>query len=162
VAVAEPLAVLLLPSQLEAFELEEHALELLSIPRVLALEPGRWRTPAVLRDALAIRQARKLRFPGTPRLLAIYDPLQYPLARALCGRYEGSELWYIRRDPAGLVAAHDDELGELDQLARERATAFLVPDDQSDGWAMPLRLRLRELEIISPRAFVPGARIERR
>ncbi len=36
---SEPLAVLLLPCKLEQFELAKHARGLLSIPRVLALEP---------------------------------------------------------------------------------------------------------------------------
>ena len=56
----DSLAVLLLPSKLEGFELEAHARGLLSIPRVIALEPSRFRTPRLLRNAVGMRQARRL------------------------------------------------------------------------------------------------------
>ena len=45
----DPLAVLLLPGRLEGLELEAHARDLLSIPRVVALEPSRVRPPRFLR-----------------------------------------------------------------------------------------------------------------
>ena len=60
----EPLAVLLLPGRLEGLELEAHARDLLSIPRVVALEPSRLRPRRLLRDAALLRQGRRLRFPG--------------------------------------------------------------------------------------------------
>ena len=54
-----------------------------------------------------------------------------------------------------------EELLDLDQRARERAVQILTigggPDPRSDNG--PLRIRLRELEIITHRPFVPGARI---
>ena len=158
----EPLGLLLLPARLEEFELAGHARDLLSIPRVIALEPGRMRTPRFLRDSAPLRTARRLRFPGEPRLIVVYDPRQYPLARALLGRYKRTELWYVRSDPVDPGIADDGELDELDGLARERATAVLTPSGDAEGWAAPLRLRMRELEIINPRAFVPGARIRGR
>jgi hypothetical protein len=57
----EPLAVLLLPGRLEGFELEAHARDLLSIPRVVALEPPRIRPARALRDAVSVRQAVKIK-----------------------------------------------------------------------------------------------------
>ena len=160
---SEPLAVLLLPAALEEFALAGHARDLLSIPRVVALEPGRFRTPRWLRDTAPLRTARRLKLPGEPRVVVLYDPGQYRLARALCARYLAAELWYLRPDPAQLLAADaSDELSELDRLAADRAGQTRVIS-QSAGAAElrePLRLRLRELEIISSRPFVPGARVE--
>jgi hypothetical protein len=154
------LAVLLLPGRLEGLAREEHARGLLSIPRVVALEPSRMRPPEFLRDALCQRQARRLRFPGRPRLLVLYHPAQYPLARALCAHHQDLELWYIPPEPETLEAAdeaHKRELMALDEMARERAAQVLVAsehyvDDES------LRARLRELGVINPRAFFPGTR----
>ena len=100
----DSLAVLLLPGKLEGIALEAHARDLLSIPRVIALEPSRFRPPRYLRDSISLRQARRLRFPGQPRLLLLYHAAQYPLARALCARYEDLELWYVspgRQDRPG-------------------------------------------------------------
>ena len=142
----EPIAVLLLESELEQLESGAHVRDLLTIPRVIALEPSRFRTPRLLRDAAPVRQAKRLRFPGEPRVIVLYHPVQYLLARALCARYAGAELWYARPEP--------------DRLACERATPLRIidRDGEADG---QLRARLRELGIISQRPFVPWARIER-
>lgn len=166
-AATEPLGLLLLPCQLEEFQYEEHARRLLSIPRVVAIEPSRFRTPRFIRDSVHVRQAKRLRFPGEPRLLLLYDPRQYPLARALCGRYQEAELWYARSEPDELEAAEADDrddLRDLDQLARERASQMelLGAPSKSGVIGEPLQERLMELEIISQRAFVPGARIDAR
>ncbi len=160
----EPLAVLLLPAALEQFELAEHARELLTIPRVIALEPSRHRTPRLLRDAVPVRQARRLRFPGRPTVLVLYHPDQYRLGRALLARYEGAELWYVRRDPDQLgSAASAEELRELDELACERATPERTLSSGLDSAiaGSALRVHLQELGIISPRPFVPGEPAER-
>jgi hypothetical protein len=154
------LAVLLLPGRLEDFAREDHARGLLSIPRVVALEPSRVRPPGFLRDALCQRQARRLRFPGRLRLLVLYHPAQYPLARALCAHYQDLELWYIPPEREALQAAdeaHRRELAALDEMARARATRLLVAGEHhvDDG---SLRVRLRELGVINPRAFLPGTR----
>jgi hypothetical protein len=153
-AADDSLAVLLLPGSLEGFARERHARDLLAIPRVVALEASRWRTPGFLRDGVCQRQARRLRFPGRLRLLVLYQPAQYPLARALCARYEDLELWYL---PPGrqVLKAVDDVT--LDQLARERAAQVLEGSAAGvdDG---TLRARLRELGVISPRAFLPSAK----
>ncbi len=163
--VDESLAVLLLPAKLEGFELEAHARDLLSIPRVVALEPSRVRTPRFLRNAVSLRQARRLRFPGRPRLIVLYHPEQYPLARALLTHYEELELWYIPPgDEARRAAGGADarELLEFDELARIHAAHTLPPTAGAEVQDADLRLRLRELDVINPRAFFPGARIRGR
>jgi hypothetical protein len=165
--VGEPLAVLLLPADLEDFELQAQARDLLSIPRVLALEPPRRRTPRVLRDAVPVRQAKRLRLPGEPRVLVLYHPAQYPLARALMARYPQAELWYVRPDLGELrddPAYAREELLVLDERACERAAEVRLANRDADPSVAneSLRLRLRELEIISSRVFVPGGRVHHR
>ena len=156
----DSLAILLLPGKLEGIALEAHARDLLSIPRVIALEPSRIRPPRFLRDSISLRQAHRLRFPGQPRLLLLYHPAQYPLARALCARYEDLELWYVspgRQDRPTADQAHSRDAA-LDVLARERATQVLPVTEAGVVDDAPLRERLRELDVINPRAFLPGAR----
>jgi len=165
--VTEPIAVLLLPSAVEELEPGVDVRDLLSIPRVIALEPSRFATPRLLRDAVPVRQAKRLRLPGEPRLIVLYHPGQYLLARALCGRYPEAELWYARPDPAALSREAERarvDLSELDRLARERVSPSRIIDRDGElgDRGGPLRRRLRELEIISPRPFVPWARIDRR
>jgi hypothetical protein len=159
----EPLAVLLLPSRLEGFALEAHARELLAIPRVIALEPSRVRTPRFMRPAAVIRQASRLHLPGTLRLLVLYHPAQYPLARALSAHHAEAELWYVAQDPVSLTGGgrDADELLSFHALARERAARTLDVID-GDVEEQSLRLRLRELEVISARAFLPEARFRGR
>jgi hypothetical protein len=160
----DSLAVLLLPGKLEGFNMEAHARDLLSIPRVIAVEPSGVRPERALRDSVSLRQARRLRFPGRPRLLVMYHPAQYPLARALCAYHEDLELWYIPPAPAALQRAdpaHSRELLALDLLARDRATQLLTFADGSVD-SVPLRERLRELDVINPRAFIPSTRPRRR
>lgn len=154
----EPLGVLLLPDRLEQFALEAHARALLEIPRVVALEPSRFHPPRFMRDASAMRQARRLRFPGRPRLVVLYHPAQYPLARALCAHEAQAELWYVP-PPADDVA--DEELQGFDDRARERAAQ--IPERDGAGVDdQALRARLRELGVISSRPFAPDARARRR
>jgi hypothetical protein len=162
----DSLAVLLLPGKLEGIALEAHARDLLSIPRVIALEPSRVRPPRYLRDSISLRQARRLRFPGQPRLLLLYHAAQYPLARALCARYEDLELWYVSpggQDRPGQPTASQPDPREaaLDVLARERARQVLPVTEAGVVDDAPLRERLRELDVINPRAFLPGARTAR-
>lgn len=153
----EPLGVLLLPAKLEDFPLAEHAGELIQIPRVIALEASRHRTPRLLRDSAPLRQAKRLRLPGVPRLLVLYHPKQYRLARALLARYDQAELWYVRPDD---LSQDDPDLAEMDALASERAGEghLLAPELSSAQPGAPLRVRMQELEIISYRPFFPGAR----
>jgi peptidoglycan/xylan/chitin deacetylase (PgdA/CDA1 family) len=155
----ESLAVLLLPSKLEEFELGAHARGLLSIPRVVALEPPRFRTPRLMRNAVGIRQARRLPFPGRPRMIVLYHPAQYPLARALLANDNELELWYIPPDVETL--AESGELRELDDLARAHATQIVPVRDGTDVSDADLRERMRELDVINARAFIPVARSRR-
>jgi hypothetical protein len=162
----EPLGVLLLPSKLEDMALAAHARDLLDIPRVVALEPSRVRASRLARsDAVIIRQARRLRFPGKPRALVLFHPRQYRLARGLAARHE-AEIWYVTGGPFEPLEAEGEEedLQRFDQRAREVAVGTVV----AAGLERPqlenqeLRARLVELEIISPKPFVPGARIQAR
>lgn len=161
----EALGVLLLPSRLEQFELAEHARDLLSIPRVVAVEPPRWRRRAVSgSDMQALRHVRRLKFPGQPRVVVLYDPHQYHLGRLLCTRYQ-AELWYSRAEalPPAESEADQEDMIVLDQFASEMASGTLTPgqgeDPRHDN--EPLRRRLAELDVINARPFVPGARIGR-
>ncbi|MBV9164945.1 MAG: hypothetical protein JO342_02215 [Solirubrobacterales bacterium] len=155
---------LLLPRRLEQFELQDHARGLLQIPRVVALEPGRVRTPSFMRDVAAMRQAKKVRLPGIPRLIVLYHPMQYQLARALGARYEQSELWYVRPDPDSLrdePGCPRQEQLDFDVAAQERATRVVVSgtDEVLAAQTASLRDRLSELGVISHRPFVPGGRV---
>jgi hypothetical protein len=158
----DSLALLLLRGPLEGFEFEEHARSLLAIPRVIALEATRARAPRVLREGAALRQARRLRFPGRVRLLVLYHPAQYALARALRDRHD-AELWYVEPHPDdSWVRAGDREHQESDTLARERADALLARSDVRTVEDAALRDRLRDLDVINPYAFVPDERRWRR
>lgn len=161
-AAEESMAVLLLPGPLEGFERGAHARSLLAIPRVVALEASRRRTPTFLRNAIAMRQARRLRLPGRLRMVILYHAAQYPLARALCDHHDAAQLWYLPPDRATLSGRTAEETRELlvaDSLARDRSARVLSPTPTA-GWSPddPLRARLTELDIISGRAFVPDAR----
>jgi hypothetical protein len=163
---AEPLGVLLLPAKLEEFELVEHARDLLSIPRVVAVEPPRWRRRALLGDDMqALRHVRRLKFPGQPRVVVLYDPRQYYLGKALCARYE-AELWYSRGEslPPVESKAEEEDMAIMDEFASEAASGTLTPGDHEDARAdnEPIRRRLAELDVINARPFVPGRRIGRR
>ena len=154
----EAMAILLLPGPLEGFEREDHARNLLAIPRVVALEASRRRTPSWLRNALPMRQARRLRLPGVVRLVVLYHPAQYPLARALCAHHEGAELWYLPPDRSAVAGRTPEETQDLlasDSLARDRATRTLTETPAGDSYDDDLRIRLRELDVSNARAFVP-------
>lgn len=155
----ESLAVLLLPGKLEDFELEAHARALLAIPRVIALEPSRFRTPRFMRNAAGMRQARRLPFPGRPRMIVLYHPAQYLLARALLSHDDELELWYVPPDAASFDST---ELGDLDGLARAHATQIVAVRDGTEVLDADLRQRLHELDVINARAFIPVARSRRR
>ncbi len=134
-----PIAVLLLPRELERFILRDHAEDLLTAPGVVAVEPARMSYGAYLRlpesvgDGLAATQARRLRLPGTPRAIVIFHPLQYPLARGLIARHPDAELWYWRWDR--YEAAYDatprqrERLADLHLAASLRAAVNVVVSD---------------------------------
>jgi hypothetical protein len=148
-----PLCVLLLPAPLEAFELRERAEDLLTAPGVAAVDPPRLSYAAAARlgdsfaDSLAGVQARRLRLPGIPRALVVFDPLQYPLARGLTDPYPDAELWYgsLRRPTSARERA-------LHELAVERAAfRFERGDGPAHTQNLPLWERMEALGIESGR-----------
>ncbi|HEX8157334.1 MAG TPA: hypothetical protein VF526_08100 [Solirubrobacteraceae bacterium] len=102
----EPRALLLLPRPLEGFILADQARDLLRAPGVVAADPPRVpygavaRLPEPLRSRLARGTAKRLlrALPGELRAVAIFHPVQWPLARALLGLRPQAELWYGRWD----------------------------------------------------------------
>jgi hypothetical protein len=146
---AEPLALLVLPGPLEGYEYEPHARRLLEIPRVLAIEPRRPDVSPLVSEAVSMGQAKRLRLPGKPRLIVLYGPRQYPLARAIVQRNAGTELWYLDTGPPG----EPGRLADFDRLARRDARGVLSPENPADTEA--LTARLTELEVINPRPFGP-------
>jgi hypothetical protein len=119
-----PLCVLLLPRVLEELEADEPLERLMATPGVVAVDPARLsyraaaKLPASVVDGLAAVQARRMNLPGVPYVVAILDPLQYPLARALLARHPDAELWYGGRGE-----------GPADTLAAERAALRFDPAD---------------------------------
>jgi hypothetical protein len=118
-----PLLVLLLPARLERFGLRERAEELLAAPGAVAVEPARVSygalsmLPPALAYSIAHRQARRMRLPGKPAAIAIFDAFQVPLAVALSQRHEGAEIWQLGPDPAeGLDSALALDLGAASDL----------------------------------------------
>ena len=131
-----PIAVLLLPRTLESFLLRDQAEDLLSAPGVVAVEPARipygayLRLPVSVVDGLAATQARRLKLPGAPRVVVIYHPLQYPLARGIIAQHPDAELWYWQWDR--FEAAYDASprqrarLQDLHLAASMRASVNIV------------------------------------
>jgi hypothetical protein len=137
-----PLCVLLLPRTLEEFILVDQARDLLRAANVVAAEPARLpygayaRLPVPVGDALAAMQARRLLrgLPGEPRVVVMFHPLQYQLARATIAARADCELWYGRWDryehayDAG--PSRRRRLAELHELAAQRsALTFVVSDE---------------------------------
>jgi hypothetical protein len=148
-----PLCLLLLPARLEAFALRERAEDLLTAPGVAAVDPPRLSYAGAARlgegfaDGIAAVQARRLRLPGRPLALVVFDPLQYPLARALAGIHPDAELWY---GPAAEPASGRER--ELHELARERATLlFGHPEGPAHEANLPLWERMEAVGIESGR-----------
>jgi hypothetical protein len=106
--VPDPRALLLLPRPLEGFILADQARDLLRADGVVAADPPRIpygavaRLPAPLRDRMARKTARRLlrsdALRGDLRAVAIFHPVQWPLARALLHARPSAELWYGRWD----------------------------------------------------------------
>ena len=144
-----PLCLLLLPGVLEELPFAARGKDLLRAPAVVAVEPGRI---SARRGgaALAATQARRLtkKLPGRPRVVAVLDPDQYLLARALVARHEACELWY-----AGSVGDDADEhRRELHLLSSERAALTFEPGAPGPGEAAHQRndalwTRLEQLAI---------------
>ena len=148
-----PLCVLLLPVRLEEFELRERAEDLLTAPGVAAVDPPRLTYAAAARlgesfaDGLTVVQARRLRLPGFPRALVVFDPLQYPLARALGGLHPDAELWYGPDEE--LATGRERALHEL--AAARAALRFERSDASVRAQNRPLWERMEALGIESGR-----------
>ena len=134
----EPRALLLLPRPLEGFILADQARDLLRAPGVVAADPPRVpygavaRLPEPLRGRLAHGTAKRLlrALPGDLRAVAIFHPVQWPLARALLALRPQAELWYGRWDR--YEAAYDASprmrarLAALHELAASRSDLTFV------------------------------------
>ena len=102
----DPRALLLLPRPLEGFILADQARDLLRADGVVAAGPPRLpygavaRLPGPLRDRIAAITARRLlrTLGGDLRAVAIFHPVQWPLAKALLRARPAAELWYGRWD----------------------------------------------------------------
>ena len=90
-----PLLVLLLPQRLEQMPQRERIEQLLAAPGVVAVDPPRMRLGPTMAAAVAPRQAKRMRLPGVPRALAVFDDAQIPLAGALITRQPDAELWSL-------------------------------------------------------------------
>lgn len=124
------IAVLLLPEVLESFALRERAEDLLAAPGVVAVDPARVsygtlaRLPDPVVSGLAAGQARRMAFPGIPRVVLIFHPLQYPLARAIIAQHPDAKLGYgdppvhLDAEPPPRLARR---VAELDHMASLRA-----------------------------------------
>jgi hypothetical protein len=148
-----PLGVLLLPTELEAFALRARAEDLLTAPGVIAVDPPRLSYAALARigepiaDGIAGVQARRLRLPGFPRVLVVFHPDQYPLARAVRELHPDAELWYgPAREPA------NEREQALHARAIERAAiTFEHSDAPAHTQNLPLWERLERLGVESGR-----------
>ena len=79
--------------------------------------------------------------------------------RARRARHDQAELWYVAPAPGALDGQSD--LAELDEFARHHAVGTLERGGDGSIDDGLLRERLVEVEVISPYAFVPSARMGR-
>jgi hypothetical protein len=88
-----------------------------------------------------------MRLPGYPRVIVVFHPHQYPLARALRGAHPDAELWYgPAAEPAG------DREQDLNARAFERADLrFRHWDAPAYEQNLPLWERMEALGIESGR-----------
>jgi hypothetical protein len=137
----QPRVLLLLPRPLDGFILEDQARDLLRADGVIAADPPRVRYGAVarlpgpLRDILAIGTARRLlrALDGELRAVAIFHPVQWPLARALLAAQPLAELWYGRWDRYELAYDASPAMRRLlddlhEQAAQRSALTFVASD----------------------------------
>ncbi len=138
----EPRALLLLPRPLEGFILEDQARDLLRAPGVVAADPPRVRygavarLPAPIRNRLAHGTARRLlrALGGDLRAVAIFHPVQWPLAEALLAARPNAELWYGRWDRYELAYDASPKmrrrLSALHEAAAARSALTFVASDK--------------------------------
>jgi hypothetical protein len=137
--VPDPRVLLLLPRPLEGFILADQARDLLRADGVVAADPPRVpygavaRLPGPLRARLARGTARRLlrALRGDLRAVAIFHPVQWPLASALLTLRPQAELWYGRWDRYEMAydasASMRARLAALhEQAAARSALTFVV------------------------------------
>jgi hypothetical protein len=140
-----PLFVLLLPGVLDRLPDREPIEALMRAPGAVAVEPARVsygalaRLPAASARSVARRQARRMRLPGIPAVVAALHPLQVPLALALIDRHRDAELWYGAPDGTAVTPR---EL-QLDAAARELSAATLTLPVTAPLWT---RMESRGIE----------------
>ena len=133
------LAVLVLPAPVAALPRAAELERILRAPEAVAVEPARVspgalaRLPAAVGATLAGMQARRMRLPGAPALVAVLGAVGYPLGRALAVRHPAAELWYVQLGGEG---------GDLHELAAARAERVYGP---ADPWPADLAERVAEL-----------------
>jgi len=89
------LLLLLLPERLEDMDARERVQELLAAPGTVAVEPPRMRVGLALARVVARRQVKRMKLPGVPHAIAVFQTLQLPLAAALIERNPDAELWSL-------------------------------------------------------------------
>jgi hypothetical protein len=90
-----PLLLLLLPARLEEMPQRAVIEQLLAAPGAVAVEPPRIPLSATFAGIVAPRQAKRMRLPGVPHAIAVFDEHQIPLAGALIVRHPEAELWSL-------------------------------------------------------------------
>jgi hypothetical protein len=147
---AQPLCVLLLPQRLEEIEHRDRLDDLLTGPGVVAVDPARVsyralsRLPEAVHAGVAAGQARRLGLPGVPRAIALFDGLQYPLARSLLSDHPDCELWLadpveVASDVSPRLAGKTADFVSMAELRAE--LRFPWPGDPAE----PARARNRPL-----------------
>jgi hypothetical protein len=138
----QPLGIMLLPQPLEEFRLRERVEDLLTAPAVFAADPARisygaqGRLPDTLMTGLAAGQARRMRFPGVPRAILVFHPLQYPLARSLISDNPDAQLWYAnwsQDDDAPQRPRVQRRIADFDLMAAMRADWRFDASPAPDG-----------------------------
>jgi hypothetical protein len=90
-----PLLLLLLPAKLEQMGTRERLDELLAAPGAVAVEPPRMPLSLAFARVVARRQVKRMKLPGVPHAIAVFQTLQLPLAAALIERNPEAELWSL-------------------------------------------------------------------
>jgi hypothetical protein len=136
-----PLALLMLPRELEGFIMRDQAEDLLRATQVVAVDPPRIRYGAMARlprglaERMAGRTANRLiralrRRGDRARIIVIFHPVQVLLAQAILEREPECELWYGRWDR--YEHAYDagphlrERLAELHELAATLSSLTFV------------------------------------
>jgi hypothetical protein len=148
-AVATDLALLLLPRPLEDFILRDQARDLLRARAVVAADPPAvpygtvLRLPPAMAYVMAGRTAKRLlkalRKHGSPRVVVIFHPVQWPLARAVLDAGEKTELWYWCWD-------RFDHAYDASPRRRARLAAYHEAAAERADLTIAASVRLAELE----------------